>query len=113
MCGRLCCEYHNGQLNGILVPEWRKCYDDQKLDDIIFQDLKGKMVWESLTTFAAIARRCLSRDPKDRPKMDEIVKELLVALEKQTVLKISKVNKRRFKTAMFAAEVAIIGFFLK
>lgn len=90
MCGRLCCEYHNDQPVRILVPKWRKCYDDKKLDDIIFQDLKGERASKSLTTVAAIARRCINRDRKDRPKMHEILEGLTAALENLEVSKFAQ-----------------------
>ncbi|XP_023739221.1 probable serine/threonine-protein kinase PBL23 isoform X1 [Lactuca sativa] len=84
MCGRLCYDCStSGELTAILVPEWKKYYDENKLHDIIFRDLKEQMVWDSFITFAAIARRCLERDRTERPTMDEILNELEVALEKQ------------------------------
>ncbi|CAI9284694.1 unnamed protein product [Lactuca saligna] len=83
LCGRSCCEYSNGKLINILVQKWIKCYNENKLKDIIFQDLKGQTVWDSVMTFSAIANRCLKRDRKDRPTMHQIVNALEVALQKQ------------------------------
>lgn len=83
MCGKLCYQYNNGELIGFLVHDWKKCYDEKKVDDIIFEDLKEEMDPDCLTTFSNIANRCLNRDRRERPTMDEIVKELEVALKQQ------------------------------
>ncbi|KAJ9565639.1 hypothetical protein OSB04_001605 [Centaurea solstitialis] len=83
MCGRLCCEYINGKMIRILVPTWRKCFEENTLDDIIFHDLKQQVQRDSLMTFSTIANRCLQRDHKKRPTMVEIVQELKVAIEQQ------------------------------
>ncbi|KAL4581990.1 hypothetical protein LXL04_006527 [Taraxacum kok-saghyz] len=83
MCGRLCCEYRNNELTSILVSKWKKCYDENKIDDVIFQDIKGEIVWDSLIMFATIAKRCLDRDRKNRPTMHEIVVRLEDALGAQ------------------------------
>lgn len=55
ICGRLCFEYHNGNLSHILVKEWKKCCDQNRLDDIICDDLNKQMDRNSLMTFSAIA----------------------------------------------------------
>ncbi|XP_023760128.1 uncharacterized protein LOC111908543 [Lactuca sativa] len=82
MCGRLCFEYSNGQLR-ILVRMWQKLYDEKRLDEIIFQDLKENMDSDSLNTFSSIAYKCLKREREERPTMAEIVKELEIALDQQ------------------------------
>ncbi|CAI9284705.1 unnamed protein product [Lactuca saligna] len=65
-------------------PKWKECCEEKKLDEIIFQALKEQMVWDSVITFSAVAYRCLNRGSrKDRPLMDEIVKELEFALSQQ------------------------------
>ncbi|XP_023760123.1 probable serine/threonine-protein kinase PBL7 isoform X2 [Lactuca sativa] len=83
MCGKLCCEYRNGQLINILVPRWKICCDKNKLDNIICPGLKEQINRDSLVTFSAIANRCLSRSFEVRPTMAEILKNLEVALEQQ------------------------------
>ncbi|KAI7741585.1 hypothetical protein M8C21_019862, partial [Ambrosia artemisiifolia] len=67
----------------ILVHTWKQCYDEHRLDDIIFPDLKQQINQESLSCFANIARQCLNRNHKERPNMDEVVKELETALYHQ------------------------------
>ncbi|KAI3756039.1 hypothetical protein L1987_55851 [Smallanthus sonchifolius] len=101
MCGRLCCEYDKGKFICILVQRWKNHYDEDRLDDIIFPDIKQQISQESLSTFAAIAKRCINRDPKERPNMDEVVKELEVALDhqqnsKQHEAKVAKTPPHRF-----------------
>ncbi|KAI3692125.1 hypothetical protein L6452_31934 [Arctium lappa] len=85
MCGRLCYEFHNGRLISILVNMWKKCYDEKRLDDIIYLDLKEQIDEESLKTFSAIANRCLNRERRERPTMVEIIEELEVALQQQNL----------------------------
>ncbi|GKE51121.1 kinase-like domain, phloem protein 2-like protein [Tanacetum coccineum] len=82
LCGRLCAEFCNGQLN-IFVPMWKKSYKENKLDDIIFQDLKQQMDQKSLETFADIAFQCLQKHRDQRPAMSLVVQKLKIALESQ------------------------------
>ncbi|MFS7979393.1 putative protein kinase RLK-Pelle-CrRLK1L-1 family [Helianthus anomalus] len=58
LCGRLCFKYTNGQ-SEILVPMWKQCYEQKKLDHIIFKDLKPPLAPSSLETFSDIAFQCL------------------------------------------------------
>nr|XP_043629679.1 dual specificity protein kinase zak2-like [Erigeron canadensis] len=82
LCGKICYEYINGQMK-ILVPTWRKSYEEQRLDDIIFSDLKGQMYSGSLDTFSSIAYQCVRKDPQERPTIAKVMKELEVALQQQ------------------------------
>ncbi|KAM0070141.1 putative protein kinase RLK-Pelle-RLCK-VIIa-2 family [Helianthus debilis subsp. tardiflorus] len=83
LCGRLCYEYHNHELTKILVPEWRRCYDEKRLDEIILPGLKEQMHPGSLKSFSAIAYQCVMRDHQERPTMGEDVEELEFSLEQQ------------------------------
>ncbi|GJR88792.1 kinase-like domain, phloem protein 2-like protein [Tanacetum coccineum] len=87
MCGRLCFEYRNGHLTEILVHKWRRCYEENRLDEIILRGLKEQMESGSFSTFSHIAYRCVSKAREERPTMDEVVKELEIALEQQEVYK--------------------------
>ncbi|GJX40469.1 kinase-like domain, phloem protein 2-like protein [Tanacetum coccineum] len=86
LCGRLCFEYRNGKLSEILVPKWRKCYEEKSLDGILLLDLKEQMDIGSYNSFSAIAFRCVNKAREERPTMAEIVKELEFALKQQEVL---------------------------
>ncbi|XP_076903088.1 putative receptor-like protein kinase At2g23200 [Bidens hawaiensis] len=55
-----------------LVPEWKLCYEDNKLDDIILPGLKEQMDPGSLISFSAIAYQCLEKVHEDRPTMAKI-----------------------------------------
>ncbi|KAJ9563097.1 hypothetical protein OSB04_008257 [Centaurea solstitialis] len=90
MCGKLCCEYRNGEIICILVPIWKKCFEENRLDDIIFPDIKEQIQHDSLMTFSTIANQCLQRDHKKRPTMVEIVQQLEVAIEQQLGIDITE-----------------------
>ncbi|XP_076899024.1 putative serine/threonine-protein kinase PBL25 [Bidens hawaiensis] len=90
MCGRLCCQFDKDKLISILVRTWKNRYHEKRLDEIVFPDLRQQIDQESLSTFAAIAVRCLDRDPKERPNMSEVVKELEIALHHQQNFKQNK-----------------------
>ncbi|XP_076894949.1 putative serine/threonine-protein kinase PBL7 [Bidens hawaiensis] len=87
MCGRLCFEYQNGRLIEIFVNKWRKCYEEKRLDEIIFSEIKEEMQSGSLSTFSRIAYRCISKAREERPTMAEVMKELETALEQQEIYK--------------------------
>ncbi|KAM0068517.1 putative protein kinase RLK-Pelle-CrRLK1L-1 family [Helianthus debilis subsp. tardiflorus] len=87
MCGRMCFEYQNGRLTQILVNNWRKCYEENRLDEIIFHDIKKQMLSDSLSTFSRVAYRGINKSREERPTMAEVVKELEIALEQQEVYK--------------------------
>lgn len=82
LCGRLCVENSNGQLN-VLVPMWKESYGQKKLDEIIFEDLKQQMDPSSLDVFADIAFQCLHTSREERPAMSLVVEKLEIALEIQ------------------------------
>ncbi|KAJ9537439.1 hypothetical protein OSB04_030172 [Centaurea solstitialis] len=79
MCGRLC--YDHGE--GFLVHIWKQSYEEKKLDDIIFRDMKRQMDPSSSKTFSDVAYECLLRSQEERPKMAHVVKKLKIALKSQ------------------------------
>ncbi|XP_076949021.1 receptor-like protein kinase HERK 1 [Bidens hawaiensis] len=103
MCGRFRCEYRDGSLLGILVPKWEKCYEEKRLDDIIFPGIKEHMEPDSLNTFSTIAYQCLKRARKERPTMGEIVQKLEIALEQQEVFD----NGEKFERMRGNADLAV------
>lgn len=57
----------------------RKCYEEKKLDTIIFTGIRETISLKSLEKFSAIAYQCLHKDRKERPSMAKIVKEIKIA----------------------------------
>ncbi|PWA91332.1 protein kinase-like domain, Phloem protein 2-like protein [Artemisia annua] len=86
LCGRLCFEISNGQLK-VYVPLWRKCYEENKLDEIILQDLRKQMQLSSLKKFSDIASQCLRNAREERPTMSLVVEKLQIALQMQVLPK--------------------------
>ncbi|PWA54690.1 serine/threonine/dual specificity protein kinase, catalytic domain-containing protein [Artemisia annua] len=82
LCGRLCKEYSNGQLN-VFVPYWKKAYEENKLEEIIFKDTLQQISPGCLERFSRVAYQCLHEDREERPPMALILTELKIALELQ------------------------------
>ncbi|PWA83515.1 protein kinase-like domain, Phloem protein 2-like protein [Artemisia annua] len=80
LCGRVCYENSNGKLK-VFVHFWKKCYEQKKLDEIIFPDLKQQMDTRSVGTFVDIAYQCLQKSREQRPTMSVVVEKLKAALE--------------------------------
>lgn len=91
MCGKLCYEYSNDKIT-ILVPKWKKCYEEKRLDEIIFHGLKEEMGSSSLESFSSVAYKCLEKASEKRPMMAEIVKELEFALKQQVSVLSSSIS---------------------
>ncbi|PWA43232.1 protein kinase-like domain-containing protein [Artemisia annua] len=87
MCGRLCCDFDDGQLN-LLVHKWIKAYEQKRLSDIIFKELMEQMDLGSLDAFSSIAYQCMKKACDERPSMSEIIKELELALEQEWLSKL-------------------------
>ncbi|KAJ0944856.1 putative protein kinase RLK-Pelle-CrRLK1L-1 family [Helianthus annuus] len=101
LCGRLCFKYSNGQTQ-VFVPTWKKSYEQNNLQQIIFDYLKQQIDPTSLKTYADIAFKCLQKSPKKRPTMPDVVKELETALEYQELyegVKLTEDFKRMLSTA--------------
>ncbi|KAF5815589.1 putative protein kinase RLK-Pelle-CrRLK1L-1 family [Helianthus annuus] len=101
LCGRLCFKYSNGQTQ-VFVPTWKKSYEQNNLQQIIFDYLKQQIDPTSLKTYADIAFKCLQKSPKKRPTMPDVVKELETALEYQELyegVKLTEDFKRMLPTA--------------
>ncbi|KAJ0511327.1 putative protein kinase RLK-Pelle-LRR-I-1 family [Helianthus annuus] len=83
MCGRLALmqEYNDERM---LLTRLVKChYKEGKVDELVFEGIKNKIVPRSLTTFQRIAYQCLSDAREERPTASEIILQLKTALEFQ------------------------------
>ncbi|KAL7587440.1 hypothetical protein Lser_V15G40498 [Lactuca serriola] len=84
LCGRLCFEDINDHRHS-LVPKWKKCYEQKKVDDIVFLNLKQHMDTSSLETYSDIAYGCLQKSSEERPKMCDVVEKLKIELRFQEI----------------------------
>ncbi|KAI7752513.1 hypothetical protein M8C21_015864 [Ambrosia artemisiifolia] len=82
LCGRLAFEHSDG-LSQVIVPTWKESYKQNKLQEIILEDLKPQINRKSLETFSYIAYKCVQESYQERPNMRQIVKSLESALEFQ------------------------------
>ncbi|KAJ9538353.1 hypothetical protein OSB04_031086 [Centaurea solstitialis] len=103
LCGRLCYEYRNSRLQ-TLVRMWKKSYNENKLDEIIFQGMLQQMDPSSLERFSNIAYLCLHEDLEERPTMAEVVIELEIALEHQMTYE-QRINHEEMNRIQEKAEV--------
>lgn len=79
LSGRLCGEYSKGMLKEIRVPFWKKCYEENKLEEIIFNSIRQQISPDCLERLSGIAYQCLNRCRENRPSMAEVVRELVVS----------------------------------
>ncbi|PWA45863.1 protein kinase-like domain, Phloem protein 2-like protein [Artemisia annua] len=82
LCGRVCFEYSNGNFK-VFVNHWKRCYEQNKVDEIIFPDLNHQMDPSSVKTFVDIAYQCLQKFREQRPTMSIVVEKLKAALEQR------------------------------
>lgn len=83
LCGRLCINDKNG-IHQSLTSLVRQYYPKNKINDLIFGNIKDGMNPKSLETFITIAYQCLKRDSEERPLMSDVVSTLEKALEYQS-----------------------------
>ncbi|KAL7601014.1 hypothetical protein Lser_V15G22538 [Lactuca serriola] len=78
LCGRLCISYNNKAQS--FTEMVRKSYKQNKVSEIIYDNIKDEINPDSLEAFTTIAYRCLKRDREQRPLMNEVVRALETAL---------------------------------
>ncbi|KAI3756186.1 hypothetical protein L1987_56002 [Smallanthus sonchifolius] len=103
LCGKLCYGYNNGQFQ-VLVPMWKESYKHNKLQEIIFDDLKQQIDQNSLKTYSDIAFKCLQISREERPTMPHVVEELETALTYQELYERVKLPKDYKKMLMITPE---------
>ncbi|PWA85802.1 Phloem protein 2-like protein [Artemisia annua] len=79
LCGRVCFENSEGNFK-VFVNQWKRCCEQNKLDEIIFPDLSDQMDSSSVRTFVDIAYQCLQISREQRPTMSVVVEKLKAAL---------------------------------
>ncbi|GKF99502.1 hypothetical protein Tco_0301193, partial [Tanacetum coccineum] len=53
-----------------------RCFEDRKLEAIIFHDIKEKADPNSIDIFSTIAYQCLQQNKESRPTMARVIEEL-------------------------------------
>ena len=69
------------------------------IDEIIAPSLRGDISADSLVTFVGVAERCMADEPKERPKMTEIITELELSL----------VQHENYGASSFTREKSVVG----
>lgn len=73
---------HTAEGTRMSLPEWaRRCHRDGELDQIIDPSLRGIIGAECLNKFGEIAVSCIQDNGVDRPSMNDVLRELELALQ--------------------------------
>ncbi|KAF5809679.1 hypothetical protein HanRHA438_Chr04g0170241 [Helianthus annuus] len=76
-----------------LIGLARQSYEQNTIDDIVFERIKDEVDPEALKVFMTISYQCLNRDREQRPLVTNIVSALETALQCQVSLVFK--NKRK------------------
>ncbi|XP_042040740.1 receptor-like protein kinase FERONIA [Salvia splendens] len=87
------------QAGGGLTKWAKEKIDSGDIDEIIAQSLIGEISKDSLVTFLGVAERCVADEPKERPKMTEIITELELSL----------VQHENYGVSSFTRETSLVG----
>ncbi|XP_076950064.1 uncharacterized protein LOC143622937 isoform X2 [Bidens hawaiensis] len=93
MCGRFAMlyDYHENEhiSEDRALADLVKChYEEEKLDELVFEDIKHMIVPESLTAYQSIAYECLHDEREKRPTASKVVAKLKEALNFQEDIEI-------------------------
>ncbi|KAI3744554.1 hypothetical protein L1987_57637 [Smallanthus sonchifolius] len=66
-----------------LIGLARQSFEQNKINEIVYGNIKDEINPDSLQVFATIAYQCLKRDREERPLMSDIVRALETALQYQ------------------------------
>ncbi|KAI3798421.1 hypothetical protein L1987_33696 [Smallanthus sonchifolius] len=83
LCGRLAWAQDWKDHSQSLGPLAKRCYEEGKLDEMVYVGIKVQIGPESLAIFADIAYKCLHDKSEDRPMLREVVIQLKKALDAQ------------------------------
>ncbi|XP_076944083.1 receptor-like protein kinase ANXUR2 [Bidens hawaiensis] len=84
-----------------------ECFKSKRLEEFIFHDIKEQIDANSLVIFSTIAYQCLQEQPKDRPTMVEVVKELEKAFECQDEWEWEKRLPKDYKKIIYMSKVQL------
>ncbi|XP_076940171.1 uncharacterized protein LOC143609252 [Bidens hawaiensis] len=93
MCGRFAMlyDYHKNEHmseHTVLVDLVKCHYEEEKLDELVFNDIKHMIVPESLAAYQCIAYECLHDEREKRPTASKVVAKLKEALNFQEDIEI-------------------------
>ncbi|PWA46474.1 protein kinase-like domain, Concanavalin A-like lectin/glucanase domain protein [Artemisia annua] len=82
LCGRSTYKVyeHEGRFLHSLV---KQCFEEARLDDVVFNAIKDQILPQSLATFLEVAFQCLHDDREKRPTAQHVLVQLQKALELQ------------------------------
>ncbi|KAM0060701.1 putative protein kinase RLK-Pelle-CrRLK1L-1 family [Helianthus debilis subsp. tardiflorus] len=83
MCGRLAILKDHKDEHRTLVSLVKQYYKEGKLNELVFEGIRDKVVPKPLITFQTIAYRCLSVEREERPTAREVALQLKRALDFQ------------------------------
>ncbi|KAM0005566.1 putative protein kinase RLK-Pelle-CrRLK1L-1 family [Helianthus debilis subsp. tardiflorus] len=83
LCGRLAWVEDHKDHSESLSSLAKRCYEEGKLHEIVFEDIIKQIGPESLATFADIAYQCLHDKSEEQPTAREVVIQLKKALDVQ------------------------------
>ncbi|XP_021979109.1 probable receptor-like protein kinase At5g38990 [Helianthus annuus] len=88
LCGRSACLEEYTDEYRFLDVSVKRHFQEEPLNDILFEGIKEQIVLKSLFTFQEIAFQCLHEKREERPTAGEVVTELQKALEYQEAFEI-------------------------
>ncbi|XP_071718443.1 uncharacterized protein [Rutidosis leptorrhynchoides] len=101
LCGRLTCPNDLEESNEFLDSLVKRHSRVGRLEEIVFEDIKGQIALDSLATFQMIANQCLHEERKKRPTADEVALQLKKALELQETINTGVLHDIKLATENF------------
>ncbi|MFS7925250.1 putative protein kinase RLK-Pelle-CR4L family [Helianthus anomalus] len=83
LCGRLACAENGEDHSQFLGSLAKRCYEEGKLDEMVFDGIKDQIVSDSLSTFVEVAYQCMHDKSEVRPTAHDVVTQLKKALDFQ------------------------------
>ncbi|XP_058775856.1 receptor-like protein kinase FERONIA [Vicia villosa] len=78
------CEEEEEDDEHLNLGEWAKfCYENGNVEEIVDQNLEGKIVKECLELYLGVAMKCLGERGAERPSSGDVLQNLLMAIQFQ------------------------------